>query len=280
MNPTEAPQHFTCSTCGTQYPSQTEPPAVCAIWADERQYLPAGGQSWASAEALARSHRNAFRRLEPGLLGIGTEPLFALGQRALLVESPGGNVLWDCIPLLDEATVDIVRALGGLAAIAVSHPHYYSNMVDWAHTFGCPVYVHDDDRGWVVRRDPAIRFWTGERQTLPGGLELVRCGGHFAGSAVLHWPEGASGRGALFTGDTLHVVEDRAHVGFMRSYPNLIPLSAARVRKIAATVAPLAFDRVYGAWWPRVIDRDGHAAVQASAERYLAWIEEAAEREG
>ena len=152
MNPTKASQHFTCSTCGTQYPSHTEVPAVCAICADERQYLPPGGQAWTSAEALARTHRNAFRRLEPGLLGISTEPLFALGQRALLVETPIGNVLWDCIPLLDDATVDIVRALGGLAAIAVSHPHYYSNMVDWAHAFGCPIHVHEDDRRWVVRR--------------------------------------------------------------------------------------------------------------------------------
>lgn len=280
-----AAEFFLCTTCGTQYPAPAErpaggpagPPAVCVICADERQYFPPGGQAWTTGEGLVRGHRNAFRRLEPGLLGIGTEPAFALGQRALLIESAAGNVLWDCLPLLDQATVDIVRALGGLAAIALSHPHYYSSMVDWAHAFGCPVYVHADDRRWVVRADPALRFWEGERQALPGGLQLVRCGGHFAGSSVLHWPAGAGGRGALLTGDTLHVVEDRAHVSFMRSYPNLIPLPASTIRRIAATVAPLACERVYGAWWTRVIERDGQRAVQASAARYLLWLEDAAD---
>jgi hypothetical protein len=59
----------------------------------------------------------------------------------------------------------------------------------------------------------------------------------------------------------------------MYSYPNLIPLSAASVRRIAATLAPLAFDRVYGAWPGFVIRADGHAAVQRSAERYVRALE-------
>lgn len=69
-----------------------------------------------------------------GLVGIGTEPSFAIGQRALLVRTPQGNVLWDSITLIDDATVDAVRKLGGIRAIAISHPHYYSSASGAAHS--------------------------------------------------------------------------------------------------------------------------------------------------
>lgn len=261
-----------CTACGTQHAPTDAPPASCAICDDERQFVPPGGQRWTTLADLAAGHRNAYRRLEPGLLGIGTEPAFAIAQRALLVQTPAGNVLWDCITLLDDATVDIVRALGGIAAIAISHPHYYSTVVEWARAFDCPAYLHADDRRWMMRPDPVVTFWEGERRALPGGLELVRCGGHFAGGTVLHWPAGAEGRGALLVGDIIQVVPDRRHVSFMRSYPNLIPLDAARVARIVDAVRPLRFDRIYGAWWDRVIDRDARQSLERSAERYRRWI--------
>lgn len=273
MNVFPVLSNFVCTTCGTQYAASVAPPEACAICLDERQYTSPTGQGWTTREVLARNHRNAFMRLEPGLLGIATEPSFAVGQRALLVETPAGNVLWDCIALLDDATIDIVRALGGLRAIAVSHPHFYTTVVDWAHAFGCPVYLHADDRAWLQRPDLAVVFWEGETRELLGGVTLLRCGGHFEGSTLLHWAQGAGGRGVLCTGDTLHVVEDRAHVSFMRSYPNMIPQSVASVRRIAAAVGVLAFDRVYGVWWDRVIAGGAARAVAESAERYVAWVE-------
>jgi hypothetical protein len=269
-------QHPICVTCGTQFAASEAPPTACPVCADERQYVPDGGQRWTTLEALRRTHRNALRRIEPDLLGIGTEPRFAIGQRALLVRTPGGGVLWDCVALLDDATVDVVRALGGLRAVAVSHPHYYTTMVEWAHAFGCPVLLHAADREWVMRPDPAIRFWDGETLGLDGmgveGVTLVRCGGHFAGGTVLHWARGAEGRGALLSGDILQVVPDRRWVSFMRSYPNLIPLDAASVERIAAAVEPFEFDRVYGAWWDLHVEADAKAAVASSAARYLAAI--------
>jgi len=270
---TPALTHFVCTTCGTQYRASSAPPPGCAICLDERQFVPPGGQGWTTRDTLARTHRNTFERLEPRLMGITTAPTFAIGQRALLVSTTQGNVLWDCITLLDQATIDIVGALGGVAAIAVSHPHFYSTVVDWAHAFSCPVYLHADDREWMQRPDSSVVFWEGETRVLPGGLSLVRCGGHFEGSTLLHWPEGAEGRGALLTGDTLHVTPDRRHVTFLRSYPNMIPQSLASVRRVAATVAPLAFDRIYGLWWDRVIESGAAAAVAASAERYIDWVE-------
>jgi hypothetical protein len=268
--------HSICVTCGTQFAASAAPPAACPICEDERQYLPPGGQRWATLEALRQTHRNVLQRIEPDLYGLGTEPRFAIGQRALLVRTPGGNVLWDCVTLLDDATVDVVHALGGLRAVAISHPHYYTAMVEWARAFGCPVLLHADDREWVMRPDPAIQFWGGETRDLAdvgvAGLTLVRCGGHFEGGTVLHWPAGAGGRGALLTGDIIQVVSDRRYVSFMRSYPNLIPLDAARVERIVGAVAPYEYERVYGAWWDLHVEHDGKAAVARSAARYVAAI--------
>ncbi len=226
------------------------------------------GQSWTTLDAMRRTHRNAWAEVEPGLLGIGTTPSFAIGQRALLLRLPSGNVLWDCISLIDEATIEIVRALGGLAAIAISHPHYYAAMVEWSHAFDAPVFLHEADRKWVMRPDPAIRFWNGETHEIAPGATLIRCGGHFAGATVLHWAQGANGAGALLSGDVVQVGPDKK-VSFMRSYPDLIPLDASSVRHIAEVLAPWPFEPIYGAWWDRVIAEGGKAVMEASVRRYV-----------
>jgi hypothetical protein len=241
---------------------------------DERQYVPPQGQRWATLEELqAEGRRLDIRDLEPGLTGIGAEPTIGIGQRALLVQTPSGNVLWDCLGFIDDAGVDAVRARGGLRGIAMSHPHFYGVCVEWSHAFGhAPIYIPEADREWVMRPDASIEYWSGAHSPI-ADVQLIQCGGHFEGSAVLHWPGGAGGRGALLTGDTITVVADHRFVSFMRSYPNDIPLPPATVRSIVATVAPLRFDRVYGGWWDRTIERDGPAAIRRSADRYISWIE-------
>src|SRR5688500_7128723 len=110
---------FICTACGTQYPPDDTPPGQCIICEEERQYVPPTGQSWVTLTDLAARHFNAFRQYEPGVIGIGSQPSFAIGQRALLVCTPDGNVLWDCISLLDEATVTLIKGLGGLKAFAI-----------------------------------------------------------------------------------------------------------------------------------------------------------------
>jgi hypothetical protein len=261
---------YFCKTCGSQFAPTVEPPPHCPVCEDERQYVSPQGQQWTTLPQLAAEHHNVFRPQEPGLTGIGTEPSFAIGQRALLVQAPAGNVLWDCLSLIDDATVKAVAGLGSPAAVAISHPHYYSGMVEWSLAFGgVPIYLHAADRQWVMRPDPAIRFWEGEVHRLGDGLTLIRCGGHFDGGTVLHWAAGAGGQGALLSGDILQVAADRRHVSFMYSYPNYIPLDAATVRRVVRAVEPFAFDRIYGAWWDRVIPADGKAAVNRSLRRYL-----------
>jgi hypothetical protein len=262
--------NFICTTCGTQYAESDQPLAACAICQEERQYVKVTGQQWTTLERLRLTNRDSIKFKEQGLIGIGIEPHFAIGQRALFLRTPKGNVLWDCVSLLDEAVVEAIKAMGGISAIAISHPHYYSSMVEWSRAFGgVPTYLHVADRQWVMRPDKAIVFWEGETKTLAEGLTLIRCGGHFEGGTVLHWAGGAGGRGALLTGDIIQVVADRKHVSFMWSYPNYIPLPASAIERIVMAVEPFEFDRVYGAFWDMVIEKDGKAVVGRSAERYL-----------
>jgi len=256
-----------CATCGVQYPA---PRGDCPICLDERQYVGWDGQRWTSlAELAAAGHRGRIEAEGPGVVGIGTEPATAIGQRALLVTTPAGNVLWDMITYLDDDLAGRIRALGGIAAIAISHPHFYGSMVTVAREFGAPVYIHASDRDWVARPDPLVRFWAGESERILDGLTLINVGVHFAGGQVLHWAGAGGGAGAVFSGDIMTVVQDRRYVSFMYSYPNLIPERPEVIRRGIERLRPYEFDRVYGAWWHRVVRTDGKAAVARSAERYL-----------
>jgi hypothetical protein len=258
-----------CVTCGVQQRDTPEPPDGCAICADERQYVGWGGQRWTTMARLAGGHTVIIREEEPDLLGVGLEPAFAIGQRALLVRTPGGNVLWDCVSLLDDEARARVAELGGISAICMSHPHFYAANVEFADAFDARILIPRADRQWIQRPSPRIEFFDEEAEPVPG-LTLARIGGHFDGAAVLHWPAGSQGRGALLTGDTITVVQDRDWVSFMWSYPNLIPLDEATVLDIAARTERFSFDRVNGGWWGRVVVHDGAAAVRRSADRYIA----------
>lgn len=264
---------FICTACGTQYPPGEAPPLTCPVCQDERQFIPETGQGWTEPETLARHHRPVLK-LEHGLLGLGCTPAFAIGQRALLLRAAGGNILWDCVAFLDETLVTLIRALGGLSAIAISHPHYHTTMLEWSRAFGgIPIHLHAADREWVMRPGPEIAFWEGETRRIAPGITLIRAGGHFPGGTVLHAAEANEGRGALLAGDILQVVADRRHLGFMRSYPNLIPLGEAAVRGIGAALEPWSFESVHGAFWGRVIPSGGKQAVRASIGRHIAALQ-------
>ncbi len=265
--------HFICTACGTQYAQSERAPAQCVICEEERQYVPPRGQTWTTLDGLRRSHSNTFREYEKGVIGIGTTPAFAIGQRALLLLTPGGNILWDCIATLDDATVTLIEGLGGVDAIAISHPHFYTTMVEWARAFSARIHLHAADKQWIMRNDPAVALWDGETHALWDGVTLVRCGGHFEGGTVLHWAGGAGGRGVVCSGDILTVTTDRKWLSFMRSYPNLIPLSARTVERIGAALQPFAFEAIYGHYFDRVIAADGKAVLEKSVARYVAAVE-------
>src|SRR5881396_912484 len=262
-------ENFICVQCGVQFSQTAEPPPRCPICQDERQFVRHDGQHWTTLRELALHHCNRFEEEAPQLLGIGTEPEFAIGQRALLVQSPAGNLLWDCITLLDNRTIAEVNARGGIRAIAISHPHYYTTMIEWAERFDAQILLHAADREWVMRESARIQSWEGTTLPLWDDLTLINCGGHFEGGTVLHWPAGENSKGALLTGDIIQVVQDRRYVSFMRSYPNLIPLGAAAIHRILEQIEPFSFEQIYGGWWQANVLSDAKAAVARSAERYL-----------
>ncbi len=258
-----------------QYAPSETPPEHCPICEDERQYVGWNGQQWTTLDALiAEGRRNELSDVEADLFQIATRPQVAIGQRALVVETAAGNVMWDCVSLVDDESIAALRARGGLSAIAISHPHFYASMVGWSAAFGnCPIYIHATDEDWVQYRSPGLRLWQGETIEILPGITLINTGGHFAGSTALHAAQGCEGRGMLLVGDSLTVVMDRRYLSFMYSYPNLIPLPADAVRRIAASVRPFSFERIYGGWDGRNVTSAGNDAVERSAERYIRYLE-------
>jgi glyoxylase-like metal-dependent hydrolase (beta-lactamase superfamily II) len=261
-----------CATCAVEHPDTDSPPPGCAICDDERQYVRPNGQRWTTfAELSDAGHTGSVAEVEPGLLGITIAPTVGIGQQALLVQTPVGNLLWDPTGYVDDALVGAVEAAGGVAAIASSHPHMFGVQVEWSRRFGAaPVYVNAADRNWLRRDDAVVEYWSDELELVPG-LSLHRIGGHFAGSAVARWT-GSDGRGVLLTGDTVAATPDEHWVSFMRSYPNKIPLSAAVVSTVAERVLAGPFDRLYDNFGGCVRE---HADdwVRRSADRYVAWVQ-------
>ncbi|WP_020667815.1 MBL fold metallo-hydrolase [Amycolatopsis nigrescens] len=246
------------------------PRADCPVCEDERNYVPAAGQRWTSLEQLrASGYTGRLQQEAPGIIGIGTEPKFAISQRALLVRAASGNVLWDCISYLDDDLVALVKELGGISAIAISHPHYYGAMVEWSRAFDVPIYLHENDAQWIGRSDPAIQLWSGRSKQLAPDLTLLNLGVHFAGGTVLHWRDGAEGKGTLLSGDIVQVTPDPTVVTFMYSFPTWIPERPSVVRTAVELLEPYEFDTIHGAWWNFVVPANAHEVVRKSAKRYL-----------
>ena len=266
---------FLCKTCGCQYGPSDVPPPGCKICEDDRQYVPESGPLWTTLDEMREAgYKNVIREVEPGLHGIGTQPWFAIGQRPVLVQTPHGNVLYDSNSFIDDDTIARVRELGGIAAITASHPHFYGCIIEWSHAFdNAPVYIPREDEQWITRPDPVVRIYESAVELVPG-VTLVQTGGHFEGSAVVHWAAGADGRGVLLTGDSIAVAQDRTYVTFMRSFPNFTPLPESLVRGAVEAVRPYAFDRIYGGWWQSVVRSDAKASVERSAERYIRWLKD------
>jgi glyoxylase-like metal-dependent hydrolase (beta-lactamase superfamily II) len=261
-----------CATCGTSFAPAVQNPKSCPICEDERQYVGWEGQQWTTMATLAARHHVHFAE-EDGVTMFGLSPGFAINQRAFLIPQPTSNIMWECVSLVTGAAIAEIRARGGVTAIAISHPHFYSAMIEWSAALGnVPIYLHEDDREWVQHASNAIQFWSGDELALSDDVKLLRLGGHFPGSAALWWQSGPRSGGSLFPGDAVQVGMNRRRTTFMYSYPNMIPLPPADVRRIKDRLAPLAFDDVFGFTWGRQIIGEAKCAVDTSIDRYLAAI--------
>lgn len=258
-----------CKACGTSFETTDSSPAQCKICEDERQFVPVTGQAWIGLDRLMASHSNKWQQHKPYLLSLKTVPNFAINQRAFILRTPEGNILWDCIANLDDATKTLIAALGGLKAIAISHPHYYTTMQDWAAEFDAPIYLHASDREWIMRDSPWITLWEGDTLTLATDVRIIRLGGHFPGGSVLHW---AQDGGMLLAGDILQVTPGADAVSFMWSYPNMLPLPAATIEDIMRRLSAVRFSKLYGAFEGQNITENADDIVRRSGEKYIACL--------
>lgn len=263
----EINQQIVCSTCGTCFPGQ-DLPDLCPVCADDRQYIPPEGQQWTAYAHLQRHHSVKFQKIKARLYEMEINPQFAIGQRALLVLSDQGNILWDCIPLLDEMTIEFIRAKGGLKAIAFSHPHYYSNMNDWAEIFNCPIYIHKNDAMHIQTGSKHIHLWEGEEMLLWDGISILLTGGHFDGSCILHVPF-LSPLGSILCGDTLFLSPSKKHFSILRSYHNRIPLPLSEMRRLESRFSQIPFDAFYGYHKSQNLEENVKSIFKQSMQRYI-----------
>ncbi|KAL4932761.1 putative metallo-beta-lactamase domain protein [Aspergillus undulatus] len=316
-----------CSTCGTQFP-ETSGLTACKICDDPRQFVPPTGQSWTTLSTLrSEFYKNIFTP-DPihceKLVSIHTEPRLAIGQRAYLCRtntntksstsrrsgsSPDStfNILWDCITYIDDATINEINKLGGIHAIVISHPHFYTTHLVWAEIFDCPVYLSSEDEEWVVLKESEnknqsqsdegkgrkrqvffsnnlLSFTASTSENGNGIYEgddgradivAIKAGGHFPGSTVLLWRSLKT----LLIADTMAVVPsgkywvDRpagtASFTFMWSYPNMIPLSADDVHGIWKAIKHTVFDITRGAFVGMDTDTDSKKRMLDSAQIFV-----------
>ncbi|KAL3464073.1 beta-lactamase-like protein [Aspergillus heterothallicus] len=296
-----------CSTCGTQFPTPSNP-ASCKICDDPRQYVPPTGQSWTTLRALRASQSPSYANVftpdpihKDALLSIHTEPKQAIGQRAYLcrtgIKRSSGlgtfNLLWDCITYIDDETVTKIKELGGIDAIVISHPHYYTAHLVWAQIFDCPIYLSAEDEEWAVVRGERQVFFKGgelcfsgigswgsgvvgsEKKEGQAELVVIKTGGHFPGSTVLWWKKLRT----LLIADSIAVVPsarywvDRspgtASFTFMWSYPNMIPLSADDVHVIWKAIRHTDFEITRGAFVGMDTDTDSKNRFLDSAKIFV-----------
>ena len=265
-------ERFVCVTCGTQFPDADDAAAERARSATtrastSRSRASSGRRSPSCAPTTATRSGD-----EGALTGIGTEP--HVRDRPARAARPArrANLLWDCVTLLDDATAAAVERRGGLAAIAISHPHYYSAMVEWAHRFDCPVLP--------ARGRPRVGHAARPRDRVLGGRDARPR--RRADADPLRRPlrrrhrAAPARRGRAAVAATSSRSSPTARwVCFMYSYPNLIPLPEAAVQAMARRARAVRVRaRSTAPGGARSSRRDGAGIVRRSAERYARALRE------
>jgi len=253
-----------CVTCGTRFERSKMPAGNCPICDEPRQYMKPYGQQWTSYHKLAATHRIEINQLHTNVYELYTNQRVGISPRAFLLCTSEGNVLWDCLGFIDEPTVAFINKLGGLHAITVSHPHYYSLMVEWAKAFHCPIYLHKLDKEWIMDDESQVEWIDGDEKSLTSSVKVVRTGGHFDGSTVLH----DAAEGILFVSDSFFVSIDKQFLSVMYSYPNMIPLSKEKSLMVFESVQDVNFEIIYGGFRGQNITVDGRKIFDSSFQHY------------
>ncbi|EIN11210.1 hypothetical protein PUNSTDRAFT_98270 [Punctularia strigosozonata HHB-11173 SS5] len=288
-----------CKTCGAQYPHEERDLSACVICLDDRQYVPESGQAWTSLRELL--DEDVQTTLEPwkhdnNVLRIKNEPGVGISQTPILLLTERGYIIWDCSAYMSPSALHTIQGYFSenrpFLGIAISHPHFYNSAATICRALRegmrgksaeAMVYAHAADRVWWMRTDDLaiVNFWEGASynfiQQSAEKLSMIRCGGHFPGSCVLHWqPKGSKTinnsisitRSLVLCSDTFMIAPDRKTISFMYSYPNQVPLSPKEVGGIWQAIAYLGFNRALSAWPGREIVHDAKSLVLKSALRF------------
>ncbi|KAH7003048.1 beta-lactamase-like protein [Fusarium venenatum] len=263
-DPVKADSWLVCDTCGTQFPTADRSTLkTCHICDDPRQFVPPSGQSFSTLGELKKHFKNEWIGCpsDPNITFIHSIPKLAIGQRAILIQTPKGNILWDCITLLDDETILKIKEKGGLRAIVISHPHFYSTHVQWARAFACPVYIAAEDKSWTTfESEHQVALTESSTPILDTGATAIKLGGHFPGSLVLHY------KSRLFIADTLMTTASgvgnwdvdatgakRAarppglnSFSFLWSIPNFIPLGVDEMVRMWRALKGVEFTATHG----------------------------------
>ncbi len=260
-------QKIICTACGTQYLQESSMLKFCPICSDDRQYIPEQGQTWTNLDNLSNKFSVITNKLSDNLYELKMVPSFAIGQRAIFVIAPGGNILWDCISLLNEPTIEFIKSKGSLKTIAFSHPHYYSTMNEWAETFNCPIYIHQNDEQWIFNKGRQVSLWNSTEKELWDGIRIINVGGHFPGSSILHIPFLSQG-GTVLCGDTFYISPSKKHMAIMYSYPNRIPLPLQEIQRIKKQMLSIQFDTMHGFYDYQNIYSNAKLILENSLSKY------------
>ncbi|KAF4555989.1 Hypothetical protein D9617_2g059560 [Elsinoe fawcettii] len=243
-----------CVACGTQYDVTYEQGRErCKICDDPRQFVPPQGQQWTSLRLEANKHTNHWvpSSSDPRIYHLYTDPKLGIGERASLLLTPHGAIIWDCFAFLTPPLVEFLLSHHPIA-IVISHPHFYTTHLLWASLLKCPVYLSSEDASWLSRPDPSgqRRFLTEAKTEIIPGVTAIKTGGHFPGSLVLHWDRHLFVADSIMTTPAAYTPEPRPEgmgaYAFMWSIPNMIPLGPDGVGRIWEAVKRVEFSETHG----------------------------------
>lgn len=289
-----------CETCGAQSdvqnPKELQQRDECFICLDPRQAVPESGQKWTKiSNWLTNSSRLQCNlvpqdNFDPGLFRVMAKDytnMVGIGQTPWLILTEKGIVIWDCSAYFTVDLFNSIKQLSSLyqvpiVAIAISHPHFYTTSLTWAKALQTKLYISNLDKRWYQRDHDSkhINFFKSSQIEIIPGITMIRCGGHFDGSCVLHWdrkiakcPKGlGTGKketGVIFCSDTFAPASDRKQITFMWSYPNFIPLPPKDIVQIWKSVQQFEFDDILGAWPGKYIYGDARQKVLKSAKNFV-----------
>ncbi|SAM65050.1 uncharacterized protein UBRO_20111 [Ustilago bromivora] len=263
---------------------------------DDRRYPCPTGQAYTSQRQLLPKTTFQFvpEESDDRILRLKFYPPVAIGQTAILLLTRYGAVIWDCCGFVSVELVEQVCKLsptGKVAAIFISHPHFFGTSLTWAKMLNCNVFISRLDRQWYQRGLDSTHPHPGlaarkqyiieiqEDRSIPPqipSVTLIRCGSHFPGSKALHWDRDAESQlcpdakgAAVFCADTFMVMPDCKRFTFAYSFPNNIPLPPHDVEKIWMQMRPFQWSATFGGWSSRQILSDSRSTLLRSARYYI-----------